>query len=213
MQDRARATRRALLEAAAHLFIEHGYARTSINEISNLSGRTSGAVYFHYSSKEKLALAVVREQFAAWPMLADRYAAPGIPPLEKLVALSFDVAEALRDDVMTRAGARLWAERRTIDVAIPTPFAIWTAAVTRLLAEARADGELDDGIEPSDTAATLVSAFFGLYDLAEGTAEHEDLSDRLHRWWLLILKALQARPEPAALLARALAHHRPTPTG
>ncbi|MFE3942407.1 ScbR family autoregulator-binding transcription factor [Streptomyces sp. NPDC059118] len=213
MQDRARATRRALLEAAARLFVEQGYVRTSINEISDLSGRTSGAVYFHYSSKEKLALAVVREQFAAWPSLTDRYAAPGIPPLEKLVALSFDIAKALRDDVMTRAGARLWTERRTIDIAIPTPFAVWTAAVTRLLAEARADGELADEIEPSDTATTLVCAFFGLYDLTEEMAGHEDLSDRLHRWWLLILKALQARPEPAALVARALAHHQPTPTG
>lgn len=77
MQDRARATRKSLLEAAAHLFVEQGYARTSINEISELSGRTSGAVYFHYSSKERLALAVVREQFASWPLLADRYAAPG----------------------------------------------------------------------------------------------------------------------------------------
>ncbi|MFI5771172.1 ScbR family autoregulator-binding transcription factor [Streptomyces sp. NPDC051658] len=211
MQERARATRRSLLEAAAHLFIEQGYARTSINEISDLSGRTSGAVYFHYSSKEKLALAVVREQFAAWPLLANRYAAPGIPPLEKLVALSFDIAKALRDDVMARAGARLWAERRTIDVAIPTPFAVWTAAVTRLLAEARAEGELADEVEPSGTATTLVCAFFGLYDLTEEMAEHEDLSDRLHRWWLLILKALQARPEPAALVARARAHHGPTP--
>ncbi|MEU9319723.1 ScbR family autoregulator-binding transcription factor [Streptomyces sp. NPDC048295] len=213
MQDRARATRRSLLESAAHLFVEQGYVRTSINEISDLSGRTSGAVYFHYSSKEKLALAVVREQFAAWPLLADRYATPGIPPLEKLVALSFDIAEALCDDVMTRAGARLWAERRTIDIAIPTPFAVWTTAVTRLLAEARADGELADEIQPSSTATTLVCAFFGLYDLTEEMAEREDFSDRLHRWWLLILKALQARPEPAALVARALAHHRPAPAG
>ncbi|MFF3957043.1 ScbR family autoregulator-binding transcription factor [Streptomyces sp. NPDC001890] len=212
MQDRARATRRSLLEAAAHLFVEQGYARTSINEISELSGRTSGAVYFHYSSKERLALAVVREQFASWPLLADRYAAPGIPPLEKLIALSFDIADALRDDVMARAGARLWAERRTIDVAIPTPFAAWTSAVTRLLAEAGAQGELAHEVEPSSTATTLVCAFFGLYDLTEEMTEHEDLPGRLHRWWLLILKALQARPEPAALVARALAHQRPAPT-
>ncbi|MFJ2912503.1 ScbR family autoregulator-binding transcription factor [Streptomyces sp. NPDC087228] len=213
MQERARATRRSLLEAAARLFVEQGYARTSINEISDLSGRTSGAVYFHYSSKEKLALAVVREQFAAWPLLAARYAAPGIPPLEKLVALSFDIATALRDDVMTRAGARLWAERRTIDADIPTPFAAWTAAVTRLLAEARAKGELAGDVEPSGAATTLVCAFFGLYNLTDELAEHEELTDRVHRWWLLILKALQARPEPAALVARARAHSRPASTG
>lgn len=137
MQDRARATRRSLLEAAAHLFVERGYVGTSINDISGRSGKTSGAVYFHYSSKEKLALAVVREQFAAWPQLTPYYTDPGVPPLEKLVALSFEVARVLREDVVARAGARLWAERRSIDAAVPAPFAAWTGAVTRLLAEAR----------------------------------------------------------------------------
>ncbi|MYU47609.1 TetR family transcriptional regulator, partial [Streptomyces sp. SID7803] len=64
-----------LLESAAHLFVERGgYAGTSVNDISDHSGKTSGgAIYFHYSSKEKLALAVVREQFASWPQLTAAY--------------------------------------------------------------------------------------------------------------------------------------------
>ncbi|KPC60557.1 TetR family transcriptional regulator, partial [Streptomyces sp. NRRL WC-3753] len=49
LQERARATRRSLLEAAALLFAEQGYAGTSVNDISARSGRTSGAVYFHYA--------------------------------------------------------------------------------------------------------------------------------------------------------------------
>ncbi|NEB66371.1 helix-turn-helix transcriptional regulator, partial [Streptomyces fulvissimus] len=69
MQERARATRRSLLEAAALLFAEQGYAGTSVNDISARSGRTSGAVYFHYASKEGLALAVVKDRFATWPGL------------------------------------------------------------------------------------------------------------------------------------------------
>src|SRR5262245_23203157 len=85
VQDRARETRRSLLEAAARLFAEHGYAGTSINDITALSGRTSGAVYFHYNSKEDLALAVARAQFADWPQLVARYTAAGVAPLERLV--------------------------------------------------------------------------------------------------------------------------------
>ncbi|MFD6425567.1 ScbR family autoregulator-binding transcription factor [Streptomyces sp. NPDC060198] len=202
MQDRALATRKVLLESAAHLFVEQGYAGTSINEVGDRSGRTSGAIYFHYSSKEKLALAVVRAQFASWPQLNARYTAPGIPPLEKLVALSFDVAHTLREDVIARAGARLWNERRSIDAAVPAPFAGWTAAVTRLLAEARARGELAGGIDPSGTATTLVCSFFGLYTLTDEVAGEPELGARLNQWWLLVLGALQARPDPAALLAR-----------
>ncbi|MEU0126940.1 MULTISPECIES: ScbR family autoregulator-binding transcription factor [unclassified Streptomyces] len=203
MQERARATRRVLLESAAFLFLERGYVGTSVNDISQHSGRTSGAIYFHYSSKEKLALAVVREQFATWPQLAVPYSAPGIPPLEKLVALSFDVARALSEDTVARAGARLWAERRSIDAGVPTPFDTWAPAVTRLLAEARGRGELAEGIEPSGTAVTLVCAFFGVCSLTDEVPGGQSWTERLERWWLLVLNSLQAEPDPSTLVARA----------
>ncbi|MFF9348955.1 ScbR family autoregulator-binding transcription factor [Streptomyces sp. NPDC014734] len=208
MQDRARTTRRNLLEAAAHLFVERGYVGTSVNDISARSGKTSGAIYFHYSSKEKLALAVVREQFAAWPQLTPRYTASDVPPLERLVALSFEIARVLCQDVTARAGARLWAERRSIDAVVPTPFAAWTTAATRLLADARTRGELAAGVEPSGTAPALVGAFFGLYSLTCETAGETEFAVRLDQWWRLVLNALQARPDPAALIARARARIR-----
>ncbi|WP_335933083.1 ScbR family autoregulator-binding transcription factor [Streptomyces sp. PTD5-9] len=205
MQDRARTTRRSLLEAAAQLFVERGYAGTSVNDISARSGKTSGAVYFHYSSKEKLALAVVRERFAAWPQLAVHYTAPDVPPLERLVALSFEVARVLCRDVIARAGARLWAERRSIDAVVPTPFAVWTAATTRLLADARSRGELAEGIEPARVAPALVGAFFGLYSLSDEASGEQEFAARLDQWWRLVLNTLQACPGPDALIARARA--------
>jgi AcrR family transcriptional regulator len=203
VQDRARETRKVLLKSAAHLFIERGYAGTSVNDISDHSGKTSGAIYFHYSSKEKLALAVIREQFATWPQFAAPYAAPGIPPLEKLVILSFGVARFLSEDVVARAGARLWAERHAIKAAVPTPFGAWALAVTRLLAQARTRGELAAEVEPSTAAVSLVYSFFGLCTLADEMPGGRNWRDRLDQWWLLMLTSLQADPEPAALLARA----------
>ncbi|MDX3064864.1 MULTISPECIES: ScbR family autoregulator-binding transcription factor [Streptomyces] len=206
MQNRARATRKILLESAAHLFVERGYAGTSVNDISDHSGKTSGAIYFHYSSKENLALAVVREQFATWPQMLAPYAAPGIPPLEKLVVLSFGIARSLREDVVARAGARLWAERRGIEAAVPTPFDAWALAVTRLLAQARARGELAAGVEPSAAAVALVCAFFGICTLTdELPGGRRDWRELLDQWWTLMLNSLQAEPDPAALLARARA--------
>jgi len=205
VQDRARTTRRSLLEAAAHLFVERGYVGTSVNDISARSGKTSGAVYFHYSSKEKLALAVVRERFAAWPHLAAYCATPDVPPLERLVALSFEVARVLCQDVVARAGARLWAERRSIDAVVPTPFAAWTAATTRLLADARSRKELAEEIEPAGAAPALVGAFFGLYSLSDEVAGEEELAARLDQSWRLVLNTLQARPDPVGLIARARA--------
>ncbi|MFF3171505.1 ScbR family autoregulator-binding transcription factor [Streptomyces sp. NPDC057900] len=208
MQERARATRRLLLESAAHLFVERGYAGTSVNDISDHSGKTSGAIYFHYYSKEKLALAVVREQFATWPQLAAPYAAPGVPPLEKLVGLSFHVARALSEDVVARAGARLWAERQGIAATLPTPFDVWASAATRLLAQARMRGELAAGVEPAAAAVTLVCGFFGLCVLTDDLPGGRGWSEELDQWWLLILKSLLADPDASALLARARARAR-----
>lgn len=199
MQERAKATRRSLLEAAAQLFAEQGYAATSVNDISAKSGRTSGAVYFHYTSKEGIAVAVVEDRFATWSQLAARYGDETVPPLERLVALSYDIAHALTRDTVTRAGARLWAERAVIKAPIPDPFALWTAATTRLLAQARLAGHVNEGIHPAHAARTLVPAFFGLCTLTEALEGTTVLDNRLTYWWQLTLPSLRPQPSPGNL--------------
>lgn len=121
LQERARATRRSLLEAAAFLFAQQGYAGTSVNDISARSGRTSGSVYFHYASKEGIAQAVVREGFATWPSLVARYDDPSVPPLERLVALSHDIARALAEDALTRAAPACGPSATPSTRTSPTP--------------------------------------------------------------------------------------------
>ncbi|MFI5754763.1 ScbR family autoregulator-binding transcription factor [Streptomyces sp. NPDC051569] len=203
-QVRAETTRRFLLEAAAHLFDERGYAGTSISDISARSGRTSGAIYFHYASKENLALAIVEEHFGTWPQLIERYRSPGHPALERMVALSFAVARAFRDDVVIRAGARLWAERKAIDVTLPAPFIGWIDTVTELLEEAHREGELAPAIAPEVAAHGVVSSFFGLHTVSDALEGRREIEDGLYDLWLLLLTALQANPDPACLLARVL---------
>ncbi|MCK7621677.1 TetR/AcrR family transcriptional regulator [Streptomyces sp. RS10V-4] len=202
MQIRAKTTRRFLLEAAATLFDERGYAGTSISDISAHSGRTSGAIYFHYASKEKLALAIVEEHFATWPQLISRYREPGVPALEKLVGLSFEVARAFRDDIVVRAGARLWAERKAIETQLPTPFLGWIEAVTQLLEEAARNGELAAGVPPAATAHGIVCAFFGLHTVSDALEGRRNIEEHLDDLWRLLLRGLQAEPDPAALLDR-----------
>ncbi|MFE3603925.1 ScbR family autoregulator-binding transcription factor [Streptomyces sp. NPDC059142] len=202
-QVRAKTTRRFLLEAAARLFDERGYVGTSISDISTQSGRTSGAIYFHYASKENLALAIVQEHFAAWPELIGRYRSAEFPALERLVALSFDVARAFRDDVVIRAGSRLWAERSAIDVTLPRPFVGWLETVTGLLEEAREEGALAEGIAPDMAAHGLVCAFFGLHTVSDALEGRRQIEEGLHDLWLLLLTALQPECDARALIGRA----------
>jgi AcrR family transcriptional regulator len=59
--DRKAETRARLLEAAADLFAEHGVAGASVDAIAERAGRTVGALYGHFASKEELLFGVVDE--------------------------------------------------------------------------------------------------------------------------------------------------------
>jgi AcrR family transcriptional regulator len=203
VQERAEATRRYLLEAAAQLFEERGYAGTSVSDISARSGRTSGAIYFHFGNKEQLALAVVQATYATWPGLIAQVRTSPAPALEKLVALSFAVARAFRDDVVVRGGSRLWMERKAIEAPVPAPFAAWIELVTALLREADEAGELAPGVAPEVAALTVVYAFFGLHTVSDALDGRDLIEDRLREMWEVLLAALRTGSDAPALIARA----------
>ncbi|MBL1098848.1 ScbR family autoregulator-binding transcription factor [Streptomyces coffeae] len=211
VQERAEQTRRSLLEAAASLFDERGYAGTSISDITHRSGHTSGAMYFHYTSKERLALAVVEEHFATWPPLIEQHTTIDAPVLEQLVRLSYAVARAFRDDIVVRAGARLWTERSLIDAQFPPPFVGWIDAVGKMLEKAQAEGELTTHVDPQAAARTVVCAFFGLHTVSEALDGRRLVEDHLTDLWTLLLPSLQARPGTAAELLAAARSTDPVP--
>jgi AcrR family transcriptional regulator len=61
---KAAATRAALIELAAELFAEQGYAETSIRDIARQGRLTSGAIYGHFRNKADLLAAAINERTA-----------------------------------------------------------------------------------------------------------------------------------------------------
>jgi AcrR family transcriptional regulator len=52
-------TRQRILDIAVDLFIEQGYAGTSVRDISERLGMTKGSLYYHFASKEDVLTALV----------------------------------------------------------------------------------------------------------------------------------------------------------
>jgi AcrR family transcriptional regulator len=65
-------TRERILNAAAQLFAEHGFASASMPAIAELSGITAGAIYRHFKSKAELLLEVVKRALEALPLSFER---------------------------------------------------------------------------------------------------------------------------------------------
>lgn len=53
--------RRGVLNAAAELFVTHGYEGTTLRQIAAAAGIKAGSIYHHFDSKEALFLAVLRD--------------------------------------------------------------------------------------------------------------------------------------------------------
>lgn len=56
--------RRGVLDAAAALFVERGYAATTLREIAAAAGIKAGSIYHHFDSKEQLFAAVLDDGIA-----------------------------------------------------------------------------------------------------------------------------------------------------
>lgn len=61
-QDRTRATRRLLMDAALRVFVRDGFEKASVQTIAAEAGRTTGALYAHFKDKEHLFLSLLEER-------------------------------------------------------------------------------------------------------------------------------------------------------
>lgn len=195
MQQRAVLTRGRVLIAAAEVFARTGFLAASMNDIVEAAGVTKGAVYFHFPSKEALAVAVVEEQFAQWPPLVAGIIEHSPDALTSIVALTYEVGSRFRDDVLITAGVRLSFERELVHAAMPTPFVGWVAILQDLFSQARREGHLRAGLVPAATARALVGGFFGIQHVSEVLTNRVDLESRLDEFWKVFLVGVAAEPD------------------
>jgi AcrR family transcriptional regulator len=64
-------TRETIRAVALELFSNKGFEQTSLREIAERVGLTKASLYYHYSSKQALLLAVVEPVIAGWRAIAD----------------------------------------------------------------------------------------------------------------------------------------------
>ena len=129
---KAAATRARLLEVAAAVFIEQGYAAVSLRDIAKAAEVTKGAIYGHFRSKGQLLVEVIRTQLAERDARFDMNAVAE-QPMTALVQfinpdsrdlrlLQIDAAAAARHDPDVAAGVQeIFAGSQRLDPRFPEP--------------------------------------------------------------------------------------------
>ncbi|MFD8385655.1 TetR/AcrR family transcriptional regulator [Streptomyces sp. NPDC059679] len=104
-QDRSRATRRRLLEAAVACLAEHGWTRSTVAVVAERAGVSRGAAQHHFPTREDLFTAAVEH------VATERSAAVRALLSQERPARAADVVEVLVDlytGPLFRAALQLW---------------------------------------------------------------------------------------------------------
>src|ERR687895_21455 len=79
--------RRRILDAAAALFLEHGYEGLSMRQIAERIGYSATTIYRYYEDKDDLLFAIVQEGFLRFGKALARAAKSGEDPRRRFAAL------------------------------------------------------------------------------------------------------------------------------
>ncbi len=136
-------TRRQIVETAARLIYEQGYAATGVSQILRASGTGSSSLYHYFGSKDELLIAVLDRYLER---LDDEIVEPSRAAIDDPIERVFRILDFYRG-VLTATGCRLGCPIGNLagEVSDTHPkireklaelFAAWRRAVERCLREA-----------------------------------------------------------------------------
>ena len=189
-QARAVETRAAIILAAADVFGALGYGGASMADICVAARLTKGALYFHFESKEALALAVIDVQHERATALGDELLHSEQPGLQVLLRMAFELARQLRTDPVSRAGIRLTMESSSLSTPVVKPYEEWINACDVLLRRAILDGDVRDDVDVAAAARFISPAFTGVQVVSDVITGRDDLIQRIVEMWSFVLPSL-----------------------
>ncbi|MCW3062986.1 MAG: TetR/AcrR family transcriptional regulator [Solirubrobacterales bacterium] len=140
---------REIVDAAARMFHERGYADTSVQDVAHAVGILKGSLYYYIDSKDDLLFRVLEDVHEDARHLLDDVAAMDAPPLERLAAyvrghVEFNLRNLSKVAVYYHDFALLDPGRREVIIAQRQ---LYEELVIGLIADAQEAGEVDAGLD------------------------------------------------------------------
>jgi AcrR family transcriptional regulator len=163
-EEKKAQTRERLIDAAAKVFAEKGFAATSLDEVADAAGLTKGAVYSNFENKEDLVRAVLEVNQRRMNHISE---AAGDGPLEQQMAK----AGQLFGDVIAqqRAGFLLLIEFIAYAMRNPDLYPDFLArhragraAVAKMIEEHAPEGGAEAWADPNQKALILEAVGNGI---------------------------------------------------
>ena len=165
----------------------------SLDDILAEAELTKGAMYFHFPSKQALALAIVDDLSEMSRAAVTELLARKMSGLETLIDLVYFRAVQDTQNEVARAGVRLLD---TLDNTTLLPSALWQSwieFVATLIQKAVTEGDVVDRHDPGDIAKMLVALWVGIRRVSD-LDQPELYLDNLQKASVLVLPSF-ANPD------------------
>ena len=157
-------SRRELTSVAIECFARRGFRGTSIDLIARMAGVTKGALYYHFSGKEDLLAAAVRDRIEAFENRIGQ-ACENSGPLQSLERIAKVCAEHARSNDEARFVIKLLTEsidtNETISAELRGMMRRFRAFLRNLIADGQAAGDFNPDCDAETLAATYTSSVLG----------------------------------------------------
>lgn len=162
-----RASRKAILVAAAEVFAERGYRGTSLTEVANRVGMTQPGLLHHFKTKDELLLAVVEDYEALserTPSLQERLAPDRFELAEQLELLASTNARARQEQLLlTTLSAEAIPLNHPLHGYFLHRYKSFRRGLTAIFVRAQESGAMRSDVNAADVARELIATLDGLH--------------------------------------------------
>jgi TetR/AcrR family transcriptional repressor of nem operon len=185
-ERRAETTRQRLIAAASRQFAHRPYSTVSLDDILTEAELTKGAMYFHFPSKQALAVAIIENLAEVSRTAVTELIARRMSGLETAIDLIYLLAVQDTQHEVVRAGVRLLESLDDNTAMPPALWHSWIEFITTLIQKAVTEGDVVDHDDPEDIAKMLVALWVGIRRISD-LDELEHYLDNLEKAWILAL--------------------------
>jgi len=203
-QERSKKTRKDLLLAASRLINQRSWDHSSVSSIAEEAGCTTGAMYFHFSEKEKIALTIIDEQNRRSQEAAAEILKRNLPAVETILQIVARFTKDLLDDPLIEAGVRLTTQPQMFDKPPILPWASWTAMHVQNLSRGIQEGDVKPDIDVRRYATHFTGAYAGIFVLSGLTTGLVDLRERVSDLSIILISSYVVPEKQEYWAGRAL---------
>jgi len=170
-----------VVAAAQQAFWAHGYAGTSLAELTSATGLGKGSLYGAFGDKHALYVRTFDDYCTGAVAAVEAELTGDGPAFPRLVAHIRNTTESTIRDAerrgcfLAKGSAELAGQDEAVDQRVRAAFARLTELFTASIGAAQREGDLDAGVDPRRLAATLLATLRGIEALGKAGADAETL--------------------------------------